>query len=1038
MPLSACPYCSEHFNSLANHWGGQGRCAVQHREYLTARYQADDSSEDEDADTDVDDRNNIDQNIPERQDGSDGSRSTDSELGGRGPSDVDMMSLDERGDDDLPGERSLNGDSRENTPPRIRGTERFVEHYPVPTVGTPIRQVTAEELRKRQQDHTDVGPFTDEELFELVEVVLTSGMSGRKRDRFLKLNRMNGVTPWNNNREMLADIDRFLPRGPKWRVKTYQVAGSKGVEYADFWFRDGLEGILHLLANPQFENHMEYKPTKVYADPDRKIRVYGETTSADRMWSLQNVINDNYATVVPTFLASDKTSLTVFVREQKAHPIYLMIGNLEKGVRCQISKRGMILIGYLPVLKLACEPNDEKRRVLKLKVLHECMREMTASMGEACKQGKEAICSDGGIRRIYPVFCGGLLDFAEQCRYACTRQSVCPTCDVPAKERGDLTNCHGRDREDILAAMHEEEVEGSARFEDLGLLPVSPFWADLPFVDASTLFPPDLLHQMYKGVFKDHLLEWSAHAMGKTELNDRFKAMSPHHGLRHFKDGILKSTRWTGRELKEQSRAYLPTMAGAEPEVAACARTLTEFIFLAHSSSLTDEDLEHMQTCLEVFHENKHIFPEIGALGEQDQAKKKGPVRTFHGIPKIHAMLHYPGYIKQLGTPDGFNTELPERLHIPNAKEVYRRSNKKEVVKQMAKQIQRTEAIAMHRSYLDHMENPDADDPDFDNGEQEDEEDEEEGEDDDDGVGLEGLQRLALDDEDEVEGVVEEDKGARQRVGVGANEGAVVEGDIEEEPEQEEIELERRDLDDNGTWEEPDPEIRHARKPTVRVPGSHLVDKHGTTRLIPAIKAFFRRQNLPFNDLKLSLDDKFSVWYRCRMFHSPPPFKPTEGPKVETVRAFPAIVDTHGRRRRQAQFDTALYLADLDKTGLFRYRACRVRAIFELPKDLLDFCPEKLVYTELFNTFHGPDINLDLYRTSQSFVAGQREVVVIPLSMLRMTCHLAPRYGTATEELDLDADLDILSACKKFVFNEYGSFFSYELMHHWLGIGAIQ
>ncbi|KAG8720582.1 hypothetical protein FRC08_018794 [Ceratobasidium sp. 394] len=820
---------------------------------------------------------------------------------------------------------------------------------------------------------------------------------------------------------------------------------------------------------------MEYKPTKVYADPDRKIHVYGETTSADRMWSLQvwfvsthqkqcltqnvkNVINDDYATVVPTFLASDETSLTVFVREQKAHPIYLMIGSLEKGVRRQISKRGMILIGYLPVLKLACEPNDEKRWVLKLKVLHECMREMTASMGKACKRGKEAVCSDGGIRRIYPVFCGGLLDFAEQCRYACTRQLVCPTCDVPAKERGDLTNCHGRDREDILAAMREEEVNGSARFEDLGLLPVSPFWADLPFVDASTLFPPDLLHQMYKGVFKDHLLEWSAHAIGKADLNDRFKAMSLHHGLRHFKDGILKSARWTGCKLKEQTRVYLPTMAGAEPEVAACARTLTEFIFLAHLSSLTDEDLEHMQACLEVFHENKHIFPEIGALGEQDPTKKKGPVRTFHGIPKIHAMLHYPGYIKQLGTPDGFNTELPECLHIPNAKEVYRRSNKKEVVKQMAKQIQRTEAITMHWAYLDHMENPNEDDPDFDDGEEEEDEDEEEGGDDDGEVGLEGLQRLALDDEAEVGGVVEEDEGVRQRVHVGTNEGAVVEGDIEEEPEQEEIELERRDLNDNRTWEEvtydgddrpsifqPDPEIRHARKPTVRVPGTHLVEKHGTTRLIPAIKAFFRRQNLPYNDLELSLDDKFSVWYRCRMFHSPPPFKPTEGPKVETVRVFPAIVDIHGHRHRQAQFDTALYLADLDKTGLFHkliiiigYRACRVRAIFELPKNLLDVCPEMLIYAELFNTFHGPDINLDLYRTSQSFVAAQRDVVVMPLSMLRMTCHLAPQYGTATEELDLGADLDILTDCKKFMFNEYGSFFSYELMHHWLGIGAIR
>ncbi|KAG8720583.1 hypothetical protein FRC08_018795 [Ceratobasidium sp. 394] len=192
MPLLACPYCGEHFNSLASHWGGQGHCAVRHREYLLARYKADDSSEDEDADVDE-------QNVPQRHDGSDGSRSADSKIGGRGPSDVDMMSLDEGGSDNLPREQSLNESGRDDTPPRIQGTERYVEHYPVPTVGTPICEASAEELRKQQQDHSDVGPFTNKELFELVEVVLSSGMSGRKRDRFLKLNRMDGITPWKNN-----------------------------------------------------------------------------------------------------------------------------------------------------------------------------------------------------------------------------------------------------------------------------------------------------------------------------------------------------------------------------------------------------------------------------------------------------------------------------------------------------------------------------------------------------------------------------------------------------------------------------------------------------------------------------------------------------------------------------------------------------------------------------------------------------------------------------------------------------------------------
>ncbi|KAG9085193.1 hypothetical protein FRC06_003706 [Ceratobasidium sp. 370] len=386
-----------------------------------------------------------DNNILQDRDGSKGSHSMPSKVGVHAPSDMDMMSVGQRDSKDLQSNQSSNQ-----------------------SIGTPIQLADPDELHKRHCNHTDVRPFTNEELFKLVDIVLMLGMSGKKRDRFLKLTQVGGGTPWKNKREMLLDIDQFILCGPKWWVKTFQVTSSKGSKHANFWFRDGLDGILHLLAEPQFMNDMEYKPTKVYVDLECQTHTYSEMTSADRMWSLQNVINDDRATVVPTFFVLDKTALMVFVHEQKAHPVYLTIGNLAKGVQHQVSKWGMILVGYLPVTKLECEPNDEKRCILKWKLFHECMREVTAHMGEACKQGTEALCSDRGVRRIYPMFCGSMLDFAEQCKYTWTWQLVCPTCEVPAKEQGNLTNYPGRNHEDILVAMRKEEVNGPARFEDLG------------------------------------------------------------------------------------------------------------------------------------------------------------------------------------------------------------------------------------------------------------------------------------------------------------------------------------------------------------------------------------------------------------------------------------------------------------------------------------------------------------------------------------------------------------------------------------------
>ncbi|QRV96895.1 hypothetical protein RhiJN_24913 [Ceratobasidium sp. AG-Ba] len=62
---------------------------------------------------------------------------------------------------------------------------------------------------------------------------------------------------------------------------------------------------------------------------------------------------------------------------------------------------------------------------------------------------------------------------------------------------------------------------------------------------------------------------------------------------------------------------------------------------------------------------------------------------------------HYTHIIRKLGTPDGYNTETLEHLHIDFAKLGYWASNKVNATKQMALYIQRIEALAMHASYLD-------------------------------------------------------------------------------------------------------------------------------------------------------------------------------------------------------------------------------------------------------------------------------------------------------------------------------------------------
>ena len=118
------------------------------------------------------------------------------------------------------------------------------------------------------------------------------------------------------------------------------------------------------------------------------------------------------------------------------------------------------------------------------------------------------------------------------------------------------------------------------------------------------------------------------------------------------------------------------------------ARSILDFSYYAQLHIQTTESLDALQNALTVFHANKDILKELA-------------VREHFNIPKLHQLSHYVQSITLFGAADGFNTELPERLHIDFAKDSYRASNKRDYEEQMALWLQRQEAVFIRSAYLD-------------------------------------------------------------------------------------------------------------------------------------------------------------------------------------------------------------------------------------------------------------------------------------------------------------------------------------------------
>lgn len=377
----------------------------------------------------------------------------------------------------------------------------------------------------------------------------------------------------------------------------------------------------------------------------------------------------------------------------------MTIGNLLKSTRRKPSKGACVLIAYLSVEKMdRSRMNEEEHRSRVKRLFHESMRIVLEPLIDAGINGVEMTSSDGAVRKVHPILTCYVADYPEQCLVACSKYGTCPKCRASSENLGDPIPTEKRTQVWTEKIMKEGKDQANGNPQKLHSYCMSfdvagsvyrPFWEGFPLCDIHSSITPDVLHQLYQGVFK-HLVGWCQNILTPQELDRRIRALPPAFGLRQFKNGIFALCQISGPERKNMAKVLLGCLVGCMPLKGISAVTaLLDFIYIAQYSTHDSVTLGYMQDALDRFQNNRDYF--IATL-----------VRKDFNIPKFHSLLHYIESIENFGTTDNYNTEMFERLHIDFAKHGWRATNQRDEFPQMIRWLSRQEKIT---SFETHQKN---------------------------------------------------------------------------------------------------------------------------------------------------------------------------------------------------------------------------------------------------------------------------------------------------------------------------------------------
>ncbi|KIJ58700.1 hypothetical protein HYDPIDRAFT_33914 [Hydnomerulius pinastri MD-312] len=372
--------------------------------------------------------------------------------------------------------------------------------------------------------NNDWSPYRNRVEFELAELLFTCiQMSGNHVDALLDLwaatlAKHDDHPPFSDHNDLYNVIDSTPFGGVKWEGFSVEYKGERPEGNVpswmdgsyEVWFRDVREVTHNILASPDFAAEMDYTPYCEYTSADDK-RQWKDSMSGDWAWQQADEIAKDAAThgstFVPVILGSDKTTVSVGTSHNEYYPLYASVGNVRNNVR-RAHRDAVVLIGFLAIPKTCREHADSGDfHTFQRQLLHSSLSYILQSLKPAMTAPEIARFGDGHFRCVIYGLGPYIADYEEQVVLSAIVRNWCPKC---LALRTDLDNeapslLHCREHTDLLV----DKLDPDTLWDEYSIIgDVVPFTNDFPRADIHQLIAPDILHQLIKGTFKDHLVDW--------------------------------------------------------------------------------------------------------------------------------------------------------------------------------------------------------------------------------------------------------------------------------------------------------------------------------------------------------------------------------------------------------------------------------------------------------------------------------------------------------------------------------------------------